>query len=164
MLLPANKKQTIEWRLKIMKRMIDGVVNCLAESGGYQLIDEGNIALSIKFCFPEGYWPISLKSKPLSIMPGHINHGDESDIAIWCFDAVDGPKWTTVSFNSDSINMGTGRSNITFIFTFPNSEHRAAFLKELFGKDIKPQEGINITPFAVPVSMVLVPFDGSMEY
>lgn len=147
-----------------MKRMIDGIINCLAGSGGYNLIDDGSISATIKFCFPEGYWPITLNSKPLSIMAGHINHGDESDIANWCFDAVDGPKWTTVSFSSDSINMGNGYNSISYMFTFPNSEYRVAFLKELFGKDIKPQEGINITPFAVPVSMLLVAFDGSMEY
>lgn len=147
-----------------MKRLIDGIINYLAESGGYQLIDEGDIAATIFFRFPEGYWPITLNSKPLSIMSGHINHGDESDIANWCFDAVDGPKWTTVCFNSDRINMGSGYNSITYMFTFPNSENRATFLKELFGKDIKPQEGINITPFAVPVSMLLVAFDGSMEY
>lgn len=147
-----------------MKRMIDGIINCLAESGGYDLSNAGDIAATIFFQFPEGYWPITLSSKPLSIMPGYIKHADESDIANWCFDAVDGPKWTTVYFAGDGINMGYGYNSISYKFTFPNSENRAAFLKELFGKGIKPQEGMNTTPFAVPVSMLLVAFDGSMEY
>lgn len=147
-----------------MKRMIDGIINCLAESRGYELSNYGEIAATIYFSFPEGYWPITLNSKPLSIMSGHINHADESDIANWCFDSVDGPKWTTVSFAGDEINKGYGYNSISFKFTFPNSENRSAFLKELFGKDIKSEEGMITTPFAVPVSMLLVAFDGSMEY
>lgn len=147
-----------------MKRMIDGIINYLAENGEYELLDDVDIGLNINFFFPEGYWPITLNSKPLSIMPGYIKHADESDISNWCFDTVDGPKWTTVSFVSDSINMGYGYNSITYKFVFPNSENRAAFLKELFGKDIKPQEGVNMSPFAVPVSMLLVAFDGSIDY
>ena len=147
-----------------MKRMIDGVIKCLANSGGYELFDDGEIAVIINFCFPEGYWPITLNSKAISIMAGHINHGDESDISKWCINANGGIKWETVTFASDGINMGYGYNSISYRFTFTNSENRSAFLKELFGKDIKPQEGVNTTPFAVPVSMLLVEFDGSMEY
>lgn len=146
-----------------MKRMIDGIINCLADSGGYELLDDGEIAVDIKFCFPEGYWPIALNSKAFSIMPGHINHGDESDIANWCFNANRDIKWNTVAFAGDIINVGYGYNYIIYHFTFGDSANRAAFLKELFGKDITTQEE-NITPFAVPVSMLLVAFDGSMEY
>ena len=146
-----------------MKRMIDGIINCLAKSGGYVLNDDGEIAADIKFCFPEGYWPICLNSKPFSILPGHINHGDESDIANSCFNANRNVKWNTVAFSSDSINMGYGYNFIMYHFTFDTAINRAAFLKDMFGKEITGQEE-DITPFAVPVSMALVPFEGSSEY
>ncbi len=147
-----------------MKRMIDGVINCLAESGGYELNDDGSITATIKFCFPEGYWPITLNSKPFSIMPGHINHGDESNISNWCFNEKIETNWSSVNFISDAINYGYGYNYISYQFTFGNQANRTAFLKEIFGKDIKPQEGLNVSPFAVPVSMLLVAFDGSFEY
>lgn len=146
-----------------MKRMIDGIINCLAESGTCELFDEGEIAANITFRFPEGYWPISLSSKPFSILPGKINHGDESDIANSCFTAEGTVKWNTVAFLSDSINNGYGYNLITYHFTFNNASDRAEFLKELYGNDIKGL-GVNIFPFAVPVSMLLVSFDGKMEY
>lgn len=146
-----------------MKRMIDGIINCLAESGRCELFDDGEIGVNINFCFPEGYWPICLNSKPFSILPGHINHGDESDIANSCFDANRDIKWNSVAFKSDSINMGYGHNEITYHLTFATASGRAAFLKEMFGKEITGHEE-DITPFAVPVSMALVTFKGSMEY
>ena len=162
MLLPANKKQTIYGDIN-MKRMIDGIINCLAESGGCKLLDVGEIAANIAFRFPEGYWPISLSSKSFSILPGKINHGDESDISNSCFNAEGTVMWKTVGFISDSINMGYGYNEIMYHFTFVNLPKRAAFLKELFGKDITGNEE-NIIPFSNPVSMLLVAFEGRMEY
>ena len=146
-----------------MKRMIDGLINYLVERGGCELFDDGGFFANIEFRFPEGYWPISLCSKPLSILPGHINHGDESDIAAWCFDASESPKWDAVAFTTDVINAGYGYNSITFHFTFSDSANREAFLKELFGKEISGQAK-DITSFAIPVSMLLVAFDGRMEY
>ena len=145
-----------------MKRMIEGIINFPVESGGYEIIDDGDIGALIKFIFPQGYWPISLNSKPFSIMPGHINHGDENDMANWCFNVDGRIKWKTVAFNSDSINEDYGYNYISFLFYFNNADDRSAFLKELFGKDITNKE--DITPFAVPVSMILVAFDGSTQY
>ena len=145
-----------------MKRMIEGIINCLAESGGCELLDDGEIGANIIFNFPEGYWPISLNSKSFSILPGKINHGDESDIANSCFPAEGYVIWNTVGFIGDSINMGYGYNSITYHFTFENAPKRAAFLKELFGKDITGNE--DIITFSNPVSMVLVAFEGRMEY
>lgn len=147
-----------------MKRMIDGVINCLAESGEYVLFDDGETAVTIDFRFPEGYWPISLNSKPFSILPGHIDHANESDIAgTSCFSGSSNQKWTTVAFAGDGINKGNGYNYITYKIAFNNTTDREAFLKELYGEDIILQE-VNTTPFAVPVYLVLLPFSGEMEY
>lgn len=146
-----------------MKRMIDGIINWVAESGGCELLDDGEIGANIVFTFPEGYWPISLNSKSFSILPGKINHGDESDISNLCFTAEGNVVWNTVGFISDSINTGYGYNNIRYHFTFENALNRATFLKELFGKDITGNKE-DIIPFSNPVSMLLVAFEGRMEY
>ena len=53
-----------------MKRMIDGIINYSVTNGG--CTSNVDTEVSVDFYFPLGYWPISLCSKPFSIIPGRL--------------------------------------------------------------------------------------------
>ena len=166
MLLPANKKQTINWRLNIMKRMIDGIIDVQITQGDY--VCGSDTSASISFYFPYGYWPLSLISEPFSILPGRIDWGDsETNLAGVCFPART-RYFDTVVFNSGGINItneGKQTPNyITYNFTFPNKANRDAFIKELFGATATPTIGeTKFEEFATSVYALLARVGGATQ-
>ena len=143
-----------------MRRMIGGIFNCSVEDGSVSLND--NLTALITFKFPRGYWPISLNSKPFSILPGRIDFGDEmtSLNSIFMSDNQEQP-WNDVTFSGGDINAENFEYNdIAFKFTFGDKATRDAFVESLFGKGATGES----TKFATPISMLLVAFSGSAQY
>lgn len=143
-----------------MKRMIDGILNYSVTKGRLGIADDTTI--SVDFYFPLGYWPISLNSKPFSILPGRIMFGDDSsDISNICFDSSQDPKYSTVIFASGAVNVSRyGDNYISYSLTFSNKANRDAFIAQLFG----PGATNDASDFVCPVSMLLVAFDGAVDY
>lgn len=143
-----------------MKRMIDGIFNCSVEEGFVLLVD--NLTASITFKFPRGYWPISLNSKPFSILPGRIDFGDDTtSLNSICRSSNGEQNWNDVTFASGDINAETMKYNdIAFNFTFVDKASRDAFVESLFGKGATEES----TKFATPISMLLVAYSGSAQY
>lgn len=143
-----------------MKRMIDGIINYSVTKG--RLGIAGDTSISVDFHFPLGYWPISLNSKPFSILPGRIMFGDDqSDISNICFDSSQDPKFTSVIFASGAVNASNYENNyISFSFNFANKARRDEFIAQLFGPGASDGAG----EFVCPISMLLVTFDGASDY
>ena len=143
-----------------MKRMIDGIINYSVTTGALTL--DSDTAISIKFDFPLGYWPISLNSKNLSILPGRIMFGDDAtDISAYCFGGEGTLLFSTVTFSSGSINVpDSNHNNLCFQITFGNKVNRDVFIESLFGKGATNES----TEFATPVSMLLVAFSGIADF
>ena len=151
----------------IMKRMIDGILDFQVTQGSY--ISSTDTDLYITFYFPFGYWPLSLISKPFSILPGRINWGDENDISTVCFPSGN-RYFETAAFYSGNLNVTRGgvqiSNSITYGLTFGNKSNRDAFFKELFGATATPKIGIDTSEeFDTPVYMLLAKVGGAdQEY
>lgn len=143
-----------------MKRMIDGIINYSVTKGLLEIDDDTSI--SVDFYFPLGYWPISLNSKPFSILPGRIMFGDEqSDIRNICFNSTQDTTYSSVKFSSGAVNDSDNEDNfITYTFAFGNKAIRDKFIAQLFG----PGATNGAREFVTPISMLLVAFDGSSAY
>lgn len=143
-----------------MKRMIDGIINYSVTTGALTL--DSDTTISIIFDFPLGYWPISLDSKPFSILPGRIMFGDDTtDISGYCFDADGSKLFSTVKFSSGSINVPDSNNNaLCFQLSFGGKANRDEFVESLFGKGATDES----TEFTTPVSMLLVAFSGVADY
>lgn len=143
-----------------MKRMIDGIINYSVTKGLLGIADDTRI--SVDFYFPRGYWPISLNSKPFSILPGRIMFGDDqSDIKDICFNSTQDPKFSRVIFASAAVNAsGYDYNFISYSFNFSNKADRDAFIAQLFG----PGATTDASEFVCPISMLLVAFDGASDY
>ena len=143
-----------------MKRMIDGIFNCSVEEGRVSL--DGDLTALITFKFPRGYWPISLNSKPFSILPGRIDFGDDTTSLNSIFLSGNGEQpWNDVTFSGGNINAELmNYNNIAFNFTFSDKATRDAFVESLFGKGATDGS----TKFATPISMLLVAYSGSAQY
>ena len=144
-----------------MKRMIDGIINYSVKKGKL-IIPDGNSAV-IGFVFPLGYYPLSLSSEPMSILPGRINWGDDTSVITDLFHNSDGTAIaSSIVFYGGQINhCEYGENRIDYTLTFADGSRRDKFVKTLFGEDAIIEDGD--PEFAVPVSMILVPFSGSME-
>ena len=141
-----------------MKRMIDGIISYSVTSGSYTTLSD--TTPTVIFNFPLGYWPISLSSKPFSIIPGRLTC-DGGEVTALCSNSTSGSTWIAVQSYSGVANMierGYTENNIEYKFTYENKKDRDDFIKSLFGNG----NGENIK-FIVPVSMVLVPFAGAFE-
>ena len=140
--------------------MIDGIFNCSVEEGGLSL--DNDLTALITFKFPHGYWPISLNSKPFSILPGRIDFGDDTtSIDSICLSSNGEHNWKDVTFASGDINYELLTYNdIAFNFTFVDKTQRDAFVESLFGKGATEES----TKFATPISMLLVAYSGSAQY
>lgn len=143
-----------------MKRMIDGIIKYSVTTGALSL--DSDTAISIYFDFPLGYWPISLNSKPFTILPGRIMFGDDTtDISKYCYDEEGTRLFSSVKFLSGSINVPDSFDNVLcFQITFANKVNRDAFVESLFGKGATDES----TEFISPVSMLLVEFSGVADY
>lgn len=143
-----------------MKRMIGEIFNCSVEEGRVSLSND--LTALISFKFPRGYWPISLNSKPFSILPGRIDFGDDTtSINSICFSGNGDILWNDVTFVGGDINSDPIEYNdIMFSFTFGDKASRDAFVESLFGKGATGES----TKFATPISMLLVAFSGSAQY
>ena len=143
-----------------MKRMIDAIINYSVTKGHLGIADDTTI--SVDFQFPIGYWPISLNSKPFSILPGRIMFGDDqSDISNICFDSNQAQKYTAVTFSSAAVNASGYKYNyLSYSFKFANKAKRDAFIAQLFG----PGATNDASEFVYPISMLLVAFDGASDY
>lgn len=139
--------------------MIDGIINYAVTTGSFNNL--GDTEATVDFNFPSGYWPISLSSKVFSIIPGRLAFGNV-DMTELCWNSTSDATWSAVhSYGGFAGKSESGYSEnyIEFKFTFANKGNRDDFIKSLFGKSAF-EDG---TKFAVPVSMVLVPFAGSFE-
>ena len=145
-----------------MKRMIDGIINYSVKKGKL-IIPDGNSAV-IGFVFPLGHYPLSLSSEPMSILPGRINWGDDtSDIKDIFQNSTGTSIASSIVFFGGQINhYEYGENRIDYMLTFADGPRRDKFVKSLFGEDALIEDGD--PEFAVPVSMILVPFSGMMEY
>lgn len=143
-----------------MKRMIDGIINFSVTKGRLGIANDTSI--SVDFHFPLGYWPISLNSKPFSILPGRIMFGDDqSNISNICFDSTQDPKFSRVIFASGAVNASNYEYNyISYSFNFADKARRDAFIAQLFG----PGATNDASEFVCPISMLLVAFDGASDY
>lgn len=143
-----------------MKRMIDGIFNCSVEEGRVSLDDD--LTALITFKFPRGYWPISLNSKPFSILPGRIDFGnDTTSLNSICLNDNGEQPWNDVTFSGGDINAESVKYNdIVFNFKFSDKSKRDAFVESLFGKGATGES----TKFATPISMLLLAYSGSAEY
>lgn len=144
-----------------MKRMIDGIINYSVKKGKL-IIPDGNSAI-IGFVFPLGYYPLSLSSKLLSMLPGRIKWGDDtSDIKEIFFNSTSTMIASSIAFYGGQINhYEYGENRIDYTLTFADGAKRDEFVKSLFGEGVAIEDGD--PEFSVPVSMILVPFSGSME-
>lgn len=141
-----------------MKRMIDGLINCSVKTGYIE--EDGETNVNVSFDFPKWYYPISISSKPFSILPGRINWGDETtNLSDICF-GEDGFSAISVIFYAGNMNDPLYSVNtITFAFKFGNKTNKDKFLKSLFGTI---EEGTH--DFITPISMVLCKFYGYSSY
>ena len=143
-----------------MKRMIDGIINYTVTTGSFQI--SGDTEAMVDFNFPSGHWPISLCSKPFSIIPGRLTF-DNDDVTAVCWNSTSDATWKTVHSYGGFADMavsGYSENYIEYKFTFANEGDRDDFIKSLFGESAFEDEE---PKFAVPVSMILVPFAGSFE-
>lgn len=141
-----------------MKRMIDGIINYTVTTGSFVTL--GDTEATVDFNFPSGYWPISLSSKPFSIIPGRLTI-DNDDVSSLCWNSTNDATWSAIHSYGGFAHMpvsGYSENYIEYKFTFANKGDRDDFIKSLFGN----ANGENIK-FIVPVSMVLVPFAGAFE-
>lgn len=139
--------------------MIDGIVKYSVTNGG--CTSSIDTQVTVDFYFPLGYWPISLCSKPFSIIPGRLTTTGD-DVSALCSNSTSDATWNTVQAYGGVANMpesGYTENYIEYKFTFANKGDRDIFIKSLFGESAFEER----TKFAVPVSMVLVPFAGAFE-
>ena len=144
-----------------MKRMIDGIINYSVKKGKLIIPDENSAVIG--FVFPLGFYPLSLSSKALSILPGRMKWGDDtSNIKEMCFNSTSSTIASSIVFYGGQINnYDYGENRIDYTLTFVNGPMRDEFVKSLFGEGAAIEDGD--PEFAIPVSMILVPFSGSME-
>ena len=140
-----------------MKRMLDGIIFAQITTGGFTI--RGDTSIDVSFHFPDGYWPISLSSKPFSVLPGFVYMGENPNVNDVCFTSTANKLWSTVEGFGGSINMGYGYNNVDYLFNFANKANRDEFIELLFGKGAT--EGS--IHFATPVSAVLVKTQASAE-
>lgn len=140
-----------------MKRMIDGIIFAQITNGKFTIM--GDTQINVSFHFPEGYWPISLSSKPFSVLPGFVYMRENPNVNDVCFNSTADQLWDTVEGFGGSINMGYGYNNVDYLFNFGNKANRDEFIETLFGKGAT-EESIH---FATPVSAVLVKTLASAE-
>ena len=148
-----------------MKRMVDGIIDGQITQGDYGSSNDTNA--SITFKFPYGYWPLSLISVPFSILPGHIDWGNDADISGICF-PIGERYFESVSFNSGTLNLTQNGeqmpNSVTYYFTFANKANRDAFVKSLFGATATPTNGNTIVAeFSTPVYALLTRVGGANQ-
>lgn len=138
-----------------MKRMIDGVIHYSVTRGYLSIISDAEA--TIGFNFPKGYWPIALSSKSFSVLPGRI---DPNDTTAHEFRGLVNSLWNECTVYSASANSEYNTNNyVEYSFKTGSKLDRDALLTEFFGKEWNEES----TEFIIPVSMVLVPFDGIID-
>ena len=137
--------------------MIDGIIKFSVTEGQLTITDDTTI--EIAFHFPEGYWPISISSKPFSVLPGFVKFADDPELASVCFNSSGSPVWNTVTLYSASMNIGYGYNVVDYNFTFANKGTRDEFIESFFGKGATEDS----TRIVTPVSMILVKTLASAE-
>ena len=140
-----------------MKRMLDGIIFDQITNGKFTI--RGDTQIDVSFHFPEGYWPISLSSKPFSVLPGFVYMGENANVNDVCFNSTANQVWTTVEGFGGTINMGYGYNTVDYLFSFANKTNRDEFIETLFGKGATEDSN----HFATPVSAVLVKTLASAE-
>ena len=142
-----------------MKRMIDGIINYSVTSGYLSLPGADTVA-TLGFNFPKCYWPISLSSKPFSVLPGRLDV-QSADVTKLCFKSEDSlNNWEAVNFELANANIKDYfNSSLEYRFTFKTKAKRDAFLASFFGKGWTEDS----TKFIIPISMVLLPFAGAFD-
>lgn len=139
-----------------MKRMIDGIIHYSVARGYLSIINDTEA--SVGFNFPKGYWPIALSSKSFSVLPGRIDPHDtkanefraEGMQSIWL---------ECVPYAAAANIEDYAENTMEYRFKTSSKVKRDALLTEFFGKEWNEES----TEFIIPVSMVLVPFDGTIE-
>lgn len=140
-----------------MKRMLDGIIFAQITIGRFTI--RGDTSIDVSFNFPEGYWPISLSSKPFNVLPGFVYMGQNPNVNDVCFSSTGEKLWSTVEGFGGSINMGYGYNNVDYLFNFANKANRDEFIERLFGKGATEDSN----HFDTPVSAVLVKTLASAE-